>query len=95
MTDERTGADAGEILEDEGTEDTENVRDRPSTVMYLPADLVDRLEVTAAKLNAESRRVRGKNVEKNRELYPALVRVALKNLDQVREEIGLPAEDGG
>lgn len=68
------------------------VRDRPSVLMYLPQDLVERLELVSAELNLMSRRQRGRAVEKNRELYPALLRVALENLDTVRRELGL--EDG-
>lgn len=65
------------------------IRDRPSLLMYLPSELMRDLEVTTAELNAESREKRGRGLKKNAELYPVLLQVALDNLEEVREKLGL------
>lgn len=77
----------------DGQGEEDRVEDRPSVLMYLPEELIADLEAATAELNRLSRRQRGRKVGKNRELYPALLRVALERLEAVSEEIGLEAEN--
>lgn len=85
------GRSKDESASDSDTGARSSVSDRPSTLMYLPPELSEELDVAKARLKAAARR-QGDTLSVNRHIYPALIRTALDNLDQVREELDLGAE---
>jgi len=63
------------------TEDR-SVKDRPSTLMYLPESIDRDLDLTFDEVNLTYRREYGEKLEKNRDYYPL---VAIHGIDRLRE----------
>ena len=84
-TNSRSGSsETAETAEKEDTSETaerseksETVKDRPNINMYLPADVVEEMQIRFDELNARYRRTHGEAMEKNRDFYPAVIQAGI------------------
>lgn len=74
-------------------ESSENVRDRPSVLMYLPEDLRQELDLRFDELNLQYKREHGEALGKNKDYYPAVVEAALEGKD-IEEVLEMNETDG-
>ena len=81
-TAEPTAASTGGSTADAGVADRGSVKERPSTLMYLPESIDRDLDLTFDEVNLTYRRVYNEKLEKNRDYYPL---VALYGIDTLRE----------
>lgn len=71
-----------------GEDATEEIRDRPSVLMYLPEGTRQELDIRFDELNARYKRAYGEPLEKNRDYYPAVIEAGLSD-ETVEEILGL------
>jgi hypothetical protein len=71
-----------------------STRDRRAVTMYLPEELVTELDLQFQELSLEMQREHDREIEKNADYYPALIRAASR--DGIRGELtaGLGRNDG-
>lgn len=70
---------------EEGTETASrsaSVKERPSTLMYLPEDVDRDLDLTFDEVNLKYRRAFDEKLEKNRDYYPLVARYGLERLKE-------------
>jgi len=83
---------------DSPTADDRSVKDRPSTLMYLPEPIHRDLDLTFDEVNLTYRREYGEKLEKNRDYYPLVAIYGIDRLrqwdaDEIRDALdGLPGE---
>lgn len=67
---------------------TDNIKDRPSVLMYLTEEIHSELDLRFDELNLQHKREHGDALEKNRDFYPAVIKAALegKEIQEVLEE---------
>lgn len=67
---------------------TDNIKDRPSVLMYLTEEIHSELDLRFDELNLQHKREHGEALEKNRDFYPAVIKAALegKEIQEVLEE---------
>jgi hypothetical protein len=73
-------------MPNESSDPEPSVKDRPSVLMYLPADLRQEMDIRFDEVNAAAKRERGEGVEKNRHWYPLLLSLALEKTDEMSAE---------
>lgn len=61
--------------------ESDNIRDRPSVLMYLPEELHQELDLRFDEINLQHKREHGQALEKNRDYYPAVIKAALEGKD--------------
>jgi hypothetical protein len=66
----------------------QNIKDRPSVLMYLPQELHTELDLRFDELNLQYKREHGEALGKNRDFYPAVIEASLegKEIKEVLEE---------
>lgn len=67
---------------------TNNIKDRPSVLMYLPEEIHSELDLRFDELNLQHKREHGEALGKNRDFYPAVIKAGLegKEIQEVLEE---------
>lgn len=69
----------------ETEESAETVKERKNVNMYLPEDLVGKMNIRYSELDAQFQREHSRSMEKNRDWYPALIEAGLT--DQSIEDV--------